>query len=787
MKEYMNTDSIVKEEGVDFKELLFTYLGYWYWFVLSVVVCFAGAWVYLRYTTPVYQVNSSIVINIGKESSGLEAQLESMGVTQTSSSNFDNELLILRSRSLIKSVVSELDLYINYYMSGRFSDVELYNSGPIKVWISPEEASIINGYTKLTFNKLESGNVAVSTIMNGETLTKEFDSFPAQLTTPSVTYNFDIRDSYSFNSWDSSKDFYATIASPGAVAGGYKANLSLYPVSKTTTVVNLYFTTTQRQRGVDFVNKLIEVYNRESADAKNEVSRMTSEFINDRILIIDRELNSTEQKLESYKQNAGIVSVESDAGLAVSENVEYKQRISDNATQLRLVRFLKEYVNKTENKYEILPANVGLIDVSLSGIIGNYNDLLLARKRLLKSSSPNNPAVKNLNANIDELRNTISVTIESVEQTLVFTQRELERKSRASSGRIYDAPTRERELIGIMRQQEIKSGLYLMLLQKREENAMALATTANNARIFEETVSSGVPISPNRRMIYMVALIFGFALPMCVIILIEFLKFRIESIKDVEKITSVPVVGAIPYIKTMPNVGNSIVVAENKNDVMVEGFRHLRTNLLYMLPKGANTILVTSTHPTEGKSYVSMNLAISLALMGKKVVVVGLDIRKSGLDKILGTTTPRAGITSYLSGQTTDLMGLVEEIQPNLHVLYGGAIPPNPTELLSRETTADAINILKRNFDYVILDTAPVGMVTDTFQFSSLADISLYVCRANVTSKSDYSLINEMQASEKLPALCTVVVGVKASRKGYGYGGYGRKYGYGYGQSSSDK
>ncbi len=782
MKEYLNNDNTSGDKGVDVKELVFTYLRYWYWFAISVVVCFVCAWVYLRYTTPVYQVNSSVVINVGNESSGIEAQLESMGVIQPSNSNFDNELLILRSRSLIKSVVSELDLYISYYMQGRVRDVEMYNSGPVKVWISPEEASIIEGYTKLTFNKLEGGKVAVTTTINGEEQTKEFATFPAQLTTPLVTYNFDIRDDYSFRMWGEDKDFYAIIASPTSVAGTYKSSLSLSPVSKSTTVVNLDFTTTQPQRGVDFVNKLIEVYNRESAEAKSEVSRMTSEFINDRILIIDRELNSAEQRLESYKQNAGIVSVESDAGLAVSENVAHKQRMSENATQLRLVGFLKEYVGDADNKYEILPANVGLIDASLSGIIGTYNDLLLSRKRLLKSSSLSNPAVKNLNVNLDELRNTIAVTIESVEQTLLFTQKELAAESRVSSGRIYGIPTRERELISIMRQQEIKSGLYLMLLQKREENAMALATTANNARIFEQAVCLGAPISPNSRMIYVVALIFGMVLPMCVIVLVEFLKFKIENSKDVEKITRVPIVGSIPYIKRMPNTDNSIVVAENKNDIMVEGFRHLRTNILYMLPKGCNTVLVTSTHPTEGKSYVSVNLAISIALMGKRVVVVGLDIRKSGLNAILGKPMQSRGISSYISGQTTDILSLIEEVQPNMHVLYGGAIPPNPTELLSRETTSEAIEILKRNFDYVILDTAPVGVVTDTLQFSSLADVSLYVCRAKVTSKSDYSLINDMLASGKLPNLCTVIVGVDTSARGYGH-----RYGYGYGYGYTDK
>ncbi len=766
------------DEGVDFKELMLTYLGRWYWYLLSIAVCAVCAWGYLRYTTPIYRVSSSIVINSGNDSSEFDMQLESLGVLTPSTGNFENELLILRSRSLIKSVITELDLYITYTFEGRVRDVELYNTAPIKVWLSTDDVEAIDGVKQLKFERGVGDAVVVTTTICGEEQRVEFDRLPAQIVTPKVCYNFDLRDGYSIEEWDSNRVIIATISPPSVVAAIYKSSLSLAPASKSTTVVNMSLTTTQRARGVDFINKLIEIYNRESAQAKSEVSRMTSEFINDRILIIDRELNSTEQQIESYKQTAGIVSVESFAGLAVNQNTTHNQRIEHCDTELRLVRFLRAYTSDQNNRYEIIPANVAIIDNSLASLIASYNELLLERKRLLRSSSPQNPAMRSIDSKIEELRSTISTTIDSVEETLLFTLNELGEESAKSSVRIYDVPTRERELIAIMRQQEIKSGLYLMLLEKREQNAMALATTTNNARIFEETIADGEPISPNCRMIYLVALIFSLALPTAIIMVVEFFKFRIETSRDVERITNVPILGVTPFIKSMPNLGNSIVVEENNNDIMAEGFRYLRTNVLYMLRPHQKMILLTSTHSAEGKSYVSANLAISMSLMGKKVVVVGLDLRKPGLNAILGTSSKQRGISSFLSGQTTDLMAMIEPLRPNLYVLYGGSIPPNSTELLSRESVGRAFDILRQNFDYVILDSAPVGMVTDTLQFSSYADLSIYVCRSKVTAKSDFALINDMQRGNKLPNMGCVIVGVDRSKRGYGYG-YGGKYGYG--------
>ena len=336
-------------------------------------------------------------------------------------------------------------------------------------------------------------------------------------------------------------------------------------------------------------------------------------------------------------------------------------------------------------------------------------------------------------------------------------------------------------------------GLYLMLLQKREENAIALAATANNAKIIDEAIADDIPISPKRSMIYLIALVLGLGIPVGIIYLVELTKFKIEGRADVEKLTSVPVVGDIPLTDEKNDKNGSIAVFENKNNLMSETFRNIRTNLQFMLDNDQKVILVTSTVSGEGKSFVSANLAISLSLLGKKVVIVGLDIRKPGLNKVFSLSNKEKGITQYLSNPETDLMELVQpsDINKNLFILPGGAVPPNPTELLARNGLDKAIEILKQNFDYVIMDTAPIGMVTDTLLVGRVADLSVYVCRADYTHKAEYTLINELAIEKKLSKLCTVINGVDLKKRKYGYYygygkygkyyGYGKRYGYGYG------
>jgi tyrosine-protein kinase Etk/Wzc len=551
------------------------------------------------------------------------------------------------------------------------------------------------------------------------------------------------------------------------------------------------------QRGQDFINQLLEMYNRNTNNDKNEIAQKTAEFIDERIGIISKELGSTEANLETFKRDAGITDLTSEAQIALAGNAEYEKKSVENRTQISLVNDLRKYLRG--NEYEVLPSNVGLQDAALIGAIERYNEMLMERKRLLRTSTENNPTIVNLDTSIRAMKANVQATLEGTLQGLMITKESLDREASRYSRRISNAPGQERAYVSIARQQEIKAGLYLMLLQKREENAIALAATANNAKIIDEAIADDIPVSPKRSMIYLIALVLGVGIPVGIIYLIELTKFKIEGRADVEKLTSVPVVGDIPLTDEKNDKNGSIAVFENKNNLMSETFRNIRTNLQFMLDNDQKVILVTSTVSGEGKSFVSSNLAISLSLLGKKVVIVGLDIRKPGLNKVFQLSNKEKGITQYLSNPETDLMELVQpsDVNKNLFILPGGTVPPNPTELLARNGLDRAIEILKKNFDYVILDTAPIGMVTDTLLIGRIADLSVYVCRADYTHKAEYTLINELSFEKKLPNLCTVINGVDLKKRKYGYYygygkygkhyGYGKRYGYGYGYGQDAK
>lgn len=786
------------EKPIDYKAILFEYLMYWPWFVACLLVCIAGAWCYLRYQAPVYNVNATVLIKQGDKNkpSGQNASLEAMQdlAMLSMASNFDNEVEIIQSRTLLKEVVNALNLNITYTEKRSFGyPMQLYKNTPVQVWMSPDEADKLTSSLQLQLECTPEGKVQVNTAFshNGkeQTLSKHFDQLPGVLVTPVGTITLSSKDSTSIQE---AHTIYATIISPTVAAANCKAHLSADPVSKVTTIVRLNYNDTNVDRGMDFLNTLVALYNRDANDDKNEVASRTAEFIDTRIQIINQELGSTENQLATYKQKAGLTDLSSDAQLALQGNAEYTQKQAENATQLRLVQFLKEYIDNPANQMEVIPANIGLTDNALATVIGQYNEMLTERKRLLRTSSESNPAVVNLDASIQATRKNVQTSVSSVLKGLEITRNDLEHQARKFEGKISNAPTQEKELLSITRQQEIKASLYLMLLQKREENAITLAATANNGRIVEEPLSGG-PVSPNSRTFYLLALVLGIGIPVSIIYLSNLLRFKIESRADVEKITNVPVIGDIPVVETK---GNPIVVRENRNDLMEEVFRSIRTNIQFMLQENQKVVLFTSTSSGEGKSFTAGNLACSFAFMGKKVVIVGLDIRKPGLNKVFHLSHKEKGITQYLvDPEHTDLLSLCQTSSEseNLYILPGGIVPPNPTELVARQTLDQAIEILKKHFDYVLLDTTPIGMVTDTQLIARVADLSVYICRADYTHKSHYELINDLKKDHKLPNICTLIncINMNQRKNGYYYGygkygkygkyGYGKKYGYGYG------
>ena len=785
----INVQNPEEEEGFNLYGIIFKYLIYWPWFLASILVCLIGTFVYLRYQTPVYNISSSVLIKEQDRRGGKNnplATIQEMGMMSLTN-NFDNEIEILKSKTLIKKVVSDMGFYITHAEKRTFNyDLPLYKNTPVQVYITPEEADKLNGAVTLEMLYDESQTLQVKLHYICDEGKKDiettFSKLPAALPTEVGVFSF-IPDTTITVS--KATTLVATVVPPLACANSYCANMSISPTSKTTTIAKINVKNTIKKRGIDFINHLVKVYNQDANDEKNEVAQKTADFIEDRIQIINSELGNTENQLAKFKQRSKLTDLTSDAQIALQENSRYEQQLTQNATQINLVQDLQKYLNNPTNRNEVLPVNIGLEDQSLNTIIGQYNTLIVERKRLLRSASETNPAVININASIEAMHVNVQTTVNSVLRGLLLTQKTLERESNKFISRISDAPEHEKEFMTISRQQEIKATLYIMLLQKREENALTLAATASNARIIEAPLGGYAPIAPRKRIFMLAALIIGFALPVGIIYLIDLLKYKIENRGDVEKLTTVPLIGEIP-VNTKKS-DTAIVVRENKNDIMEETFRGLRTNLLFMLEKDHKVILFTSTQPGEGKSFIAGNLATSLAYLGKKVIVVGMDIRKPGLNKVFGFSIHSKGITNYLSNpESVNLYDMIQKssISPNLDILPGGTVPPNPTELVARPILDQAIDMLKQRYEYVILDTAPIGMVTDTAIIARVADMCVYVCRADYTPKAAYQYINTLQHKNTFPKLATVINGIDMSKRKHSYGyGYGKKFGYGYGQS----
>lgn len=780
-------------DNINIQDLVSKLLIYWPCFVISILVCLFFFFIYVRYQTPVYKVNASVLIKEDdKNSSGANpfAAIQDFGMMSITN-NFDNEIEILKSHTLVKKVVCDLGLYTNSFEANIFSyNTPLYHSQPVDVYMSAESADLLEGevYVKMKYTYPQKVGATLKYILDGEevVVNQAFEELPYVLSTPVGDIEFlpnqEVIDSWSYDS--PSVKYIATISSPSDVALNYCAKLTVSPTSKTTTIARISVENTVKQRGVDFINHLIDVYNQDANDEKNEVARKTAQFIDERLSIIDKELGSVDSELARFKQQSGLTDLASDAQLALHENSQYQQLFTENVTQINLVHSLQDYINNPKNDQDIIPANVGLQNQSLTTVIDEYNKLIMERKKLLRTSSENNPAVVKLNATIEVMKITVKTTIASVLDGLKIQKNEIERQVHKFQGRISSVPQHEKEFLNKSRKQEIKATLYTMLLQKREENAITLAVTASNGRIIEKPLVEKVPVSPKKGIFFLVAIIVGTAIPMVVLYGREMFRYKIEDREDVEKITSVPVIGELPIVDER-KYGN-IQVRENENDIMEEAFRALRTNMLFMLSGSQKVVAFTSSVPGEGKSFVTANAACSLAFLGKKVIVVGMDIRKPGLNKIFGVNKKNAGVTTYLRDpENTNLSELIEKsnISPNLDILFGGAVPPNPTELVAKDSLEKLLEILKKSYDYVVLDTAPIGMVTDTQIISRAVDMCVYVCRADFTNKQTFRYINQLERDSKFPSIAVVINAIDLKKR---KNAYKRKHGYGYGYGYMD-
>ena len=804
MADYVANEELQKEEESSIFSLanLWTIVVLnWQWILLSTFIALSLAFLYLRYTSPVFSSAMKVLIKDeegrNRSMSG-QMNLESMGII-SNSNGFDNELEILNSTNVNSRVVKSLKLYVSYAIEGRIRKVEQYQNNPIIVDMPQHQLIVLQSPIMLEIDKEGKGLKVNGKVYMPEqkepiTFEREVKKLPGSINTPMGVIIFQQNPG---TKWKD-ETLYATIMPIDLAARIYRQKLSASATSKTTTVANVTFTDTQVGRSLDYLNELIKCYNEDANEDKNEVAMKTEEFIKERLDFIRGELDVTEGEMEQYKKSNELINLTNDATTALSSTTEYQKKQVEFETQLNLINALVNYMNNPANAMRVIPANLGLDNTNLNDVIKKYNEYVLQRNRLLKSSSEDNPFVQRLTAQLEEMWPSIRMSLEAIRKDVMTQKASADSQYHMFSSRISSTPTQERALTNMSRQQEIKANLYLMLLQKREENYISLASTAAKARIIDSPQRVG-KVSPKSSIIWLIALILGMGFPVGIIFLSDLLRFRIGGREDLEKLTKLNVLADIPLAAKGLDGEKALVVRENSNNSMEEAFRGLRTNLRFILESGEKVILCTSCIPGEGKTFLSTNLAMSLALMGKKVVVVGLDIRKPRLVKLFGLPAGKKGITTFLSGDSNSYDVLDDQIvhgviNKNLDVLPAGVIPPNPSELLSREQLEWAVNLLKEHYDYVVLDTPPIALVSDTLAIGRVANMTILVCRADYSPRSNFDIINSLSADGKLPKVNLVLNGVDMRKKKYGYyygygkyGKYGRyarygKYGkYGYG------
>ena len=795
----VNTTQFEEEGGFDIKSILIKLLINWKWIVASVIVCLCCAYIYLQRQTPVYRIQATIMIN-DEQKGSFQNQMQTLqqdfGIMSTTG-GLDNELEVLRSKSVIKQAVIDLGLYTRYSIdNGFFKPAStLYGAYPVKVTIAKEDLDRLTSGATFTITQPDAESCIICYNYYDKEkhevveAREEIKSLPHTLNTHIGRL---VLTKGELPSLDPDQEMRVSIVPPISVAKACLGALSIEPTSKTTSVAYISYLDVNNRRGVDFVNQLVTAYNRENNNDKNFVAMKTEEFISKRLEKVAAELDEAEEQMAQYKRSSGLINLSGDAQKVMQGSTEYEKQHVEIVTQLKLINYLRDYVNDSNNNLQPIPVNVGLSDAGLASLIGRYNELVVERSYLLRTASESNPAVIETTTIASLMAEAIKTSIESLHNSLEIRKKDFEQQAKKYDSKLGDAPTQEKILAGYERQLEVKSGLYMMLLQKREENSIALAATADNAKLIDAALANDGPVSPNRRMIWLVALALGVVIPVAIIYLKEILRYKIEGRNDLEKLTRVPILGDIPTAGEINNDKRTIVVHENSNDLMAETFRSIRTNLQFILDSPEKKVIqFTSSTAGEGKTFVSSNLAMSMALLGKKVILIGLDIRKPRLAEMFNLTDRKKGITLFLSGDSNDKELLFNQIIPsrfntNLDILPAGIIPPNPAELLSRKNLDKAIEYLKEIYDYIILDTAPVGLVTDTLIIARVTDATVYICRADYTPKSNIELVNSLYREEKLKNMSIVLNGIDMTKRKYGYYyGYGKygKYGrYGYGK-----
>jgi capsular exopolysaccharide synthesis family protein len=763
----------VEIDEINIKELIYRYLKNWKWFLLSIIVCLGLGYTYLSYQVPQYEASAKILIKDEKNGASIideSSVFEDLGLLK-GGKNIDNEIEVLKSRSLMISAVKSLHANIFYYSYGRPIYHEKFKDTPIEVNCLNSDTNNCNQgmgnwiIYPLNNSKFQLSNAGTKAILG------EF-YFGQTIQTPEGKLRFN--STKYFNSSLLNKPFKVNILPIEIAANLYLKNLEVSPVNKTASVLNISLKCPIPIKAVEIVNRIIKQHDLEEIEDKDIVSKNTSEFISERIKFISQELGEVESDVENYKKNNKLTDITSESELFLQSGNESEKKIIELGSQLKLVEFMLEDLTKRNNPMQLIPSNLGLQDMSIANLISEYNKIILESGRMVKNSGVKNPLVENYQKQISELKTSIKESLENLKNTLEINIAELNKRESLINNRIASVPKFEREFRNIFRQQQIKETLYLYLLQKREETNITLAGKVSNTKIIDPAFSSGAMISPKKNVVYSSMFFLGFILPFIVIYIIDLLDTKVQSKLDLDKYR-IPQLGDIPI-----SDGSNPFINQDNNSVHSEYYRSLRTNVRFLCEASTNkskVVFITSTISKEGKTYISINLSTSFALSDKKTLLIGFDLRHPKIAEYLNLNEKK-GITNFLIDKSSKIEDfIIKKNDDNLlfDVLLSGPIPPNPSELLMHKKIEAIFNYARENYDYILVDTAPVGLVADTLLLNEFADCSVYVVKANYLDKRMLHIANDLNKSKRLTNIAFLLNGRDTSAISYGYG-----YGYGY-------
>jgi tyrosine-protein kinase Etk/Wzc len=755
------------------KELIWKYLVKWPWIVGGAVLAVLSCHFYLKYTPTKYEASSTVLIKDESKGKSIDeiSVFEDLGLI-SNGNKLENEIEILKSRTLMNRVVEELGLNVSYFVEHSPLDLELYTDAPFLLQVLPNDTFFENNTLSAeviyksgnTYDLLAEGKLAKSTFGTPVNLGKAKFQLKKQNVEGKTNFG----------------KIRLAVKPTHIVAAEFAERLKVEAVNVKSNVIRITLRDPIKKRATDILNSLIKQYREDAIEDKNQVSLNTSEFINERIKYITAELSDVEAVAEEYKTRLNLVDIPSETEIDLASESKIEQEIIQTNIQLQLSRFVYNYLNKSIDNNDLLPANLGLTDDAVVNMINEHNKHVLNRNRIEKNSSASNPLAVSLEGQIASLRQSIKAALENLISTYELKEATLNKQDSKINSRISTFPKKERELREIQRQQQIKESLYLYLLQKREETAIALAVTVSNAKVIDAAYSSGKIVSPNRKLYFGLAFFFGVFIPVVVIYILSLFNTKVRNKEALNKL-NIPFLGEIPNARAV----HKLAVKQNDKSQLSEAFRSIRTNIAFILDhkkSDGQILFVTSTLAREGKTFVAINLAAIFAASGKKVLLLGLDLRRQKLLEYLGLPHCK-GLTNYLidsQSAVDDFIFPMKEFD-NLFVLPAGDIPPNPAELLMSERVGEVLETLRSCYDYIIVDTAPSGLVTDTLLVAQYADAVIYLVRAGYTDKGTLHIPESFHRDKKLPNMALLLNDASKSA------GYGYSYAYSYSYEENEK